>query len=671
MGTWWLTLLLVGVGCAKELYVDCDDGIDTNTGLSTGSAWKTLGRVSLGTGIAPGDSVLFLRGCQWRGQLVPVSGNASAGAVTYAAYGDESRAKPLFMGSVDRGDTALWRRDDPTNAPHVWTTGWMGEAGDNVLANPSFTTDTDGWSFYAETEMESSSSRDTAVFSSSPASLLVYVGHHGSSTSSVQLFTTGLSIIAAQSYLFSFKAKSDHTGAQVADISLMKATSPWSSYASSHSASVFNLTSTWTTYSVTYTSSVTATDGRLTFSLGGPAMPAGTTLHFDDMFFGEVADTRFNQDVGNIIFNDADSVGVKKKKLADVTKTGDFFFDEDAHSVQLYCEPGNPASVFDSVELALNKHIISEGGKSYVTYDGLQLKYTAAHGIGGGSTHHITARHLDISYIGGSYLGGYGDGQVRYGNGIEFWEAAHDNVVEYCRLDQVYDAALTNQGTSENTQYNLHYRYNIISNSEYCFEYWNRPEESVNHNIYFENNVCYMSGYGWGNAQRPDPSGRHMCFYTNSATTSELVLRNNIFYQAKEAAWHVFYPFEGLADVELDYNVYYQTDNDSTLIIVYDTEYTAGQFAQYVAAQGKDKHSQFGDPLFDNAGKQFNVDQDSPAVDAGTVIDALAGEPLVDYAGTSVPQGAGPDIGAYERSGAPVTAAALLALALPLCLVLL
>ena len=75
-----------------------------------------------------------------------------------------------------------------------------------------------------------------------------------------------------------------------------------------------------------------------------------------------------------------------------------------------------------------------------------------------------------ISYIGGGYLGGLLDGQVRYGNGIEFWADAHDNTVEYCTLTQVYDAALTTQGSGTNEELNIVYRYNIVGYSEYCFE---------------------------------------------------------------------------------------------------------------------------------------------------------------------------------------------------------
>ena len=67
---------------------------------------------------------------------------------------------------------------------------------------------------------------------------------------------------------------------------------------------------------------------------------------------------------------------------------------------------------------------------------------------------------------------------VRFGNGVEFWAGAHDCLVEGCRLWEIYDAALTNQGSGTNVQENITYRRNVIWNSEYSFEYWNRDQAS-------------------------------------------------------------------------------------------------------------------------------------------------------------------------------------------------
>ena len=97
-------------------------------------------------------------------------------------------------------------------------------------------------------------------------------------------------------------------------------------------------------------------------------------------------------------------------------------------------------------------------------------------------------------------------GRLRFGNAIEFWGAAHDNLVEGCRIWEVYDAALTNQGRGpDSKQINLTYRNNLIRNAEYSFEYCNNPETAVTKNIHFVNNTCVNAGFGWSHGQRRPP----------------------------------------------------------------------------------------------------------------------------------------------------------------------
>ncbi len=68
----------------------------------------------------------------------------------------------------------------------------------------------------------------------------------------------------------------------------------------------------------------------------------------------------------------------------------------------MYCSQ-NPALLYTGIELALKQHIIDIGGKSYITFEDLALRYGAAHGFGGSSTHHLIIRRCDLSYIGGGH----------------------------------------------------------------------------------------------------------------------------------------------------------------------------------------------------------------------------------------------------------------------------
>lgn len=317
-------------------------------------------------------------------------------------------------------------------------------------------------------------------------------------------------------------------------------------------------------------------------------------------------------DVGNIIFDDEKAVGVKVWALKDVDGPRKFYYDRDKSTLALYCEE-NPAKRYSSIECALKKFIIDQSNRSWVTYTDLDLRYGGAHGIGGWNTSHITVRNCDLSYIGGSFHQMSSAGRpVRYGNGIEFWIGAQDNLVEGCRLWEIYDAALTNQGSDTNTQANITYRNNIIWNCEYSFEYWNRPESSITRNIVFENNTCVNAGHGWGHAQRPDPRGRHLMFYQNPAKTSSFFIRNNIFYQASlDTESCIELGNDWASALILDHNCYYQPSG--TMVRWLSDRFTMEQFADYQSRTGKDAGSITADPRFaDLAGHDFRPAAGSP-----------------------------------------------------------
>jgi hypothetical protein len=321
----------------------------------------------------------------------------------------------------------------------------------------------------------------------------------------------------------------------------------------------------------------------------------------------------FPVDVGNIIFGDEARCGVKVCREADLKREGDYWYDAARRVVRLRMAE-NPAKRYARIECALNAHIINQRSRSYVVYENLALKYGAAHGIGGSNTHHIVVRDCDISFVGG----GLHHGTVRFGNGIEFWSKAHDNLVERCRLWEIYDAALSNQNNGPRTpQYNIIYRNNTIWNSEYSFEYWNRPENSETRDIYFVGNTCVNAGYGWGHGQRRDPSGRHLCFYTSPARAKNIVIRNNIFCGAKGRAFYA--PQWSKAQIDglvMDRNCWYQAEG--AMLALGKSFYTMAEFAKYQAEWSKEPHSICALPRFmDAAHGNFRLAPDWPRVDNG------------------------------------------------------
>lgn len=316
-------------------------------------------------------------------------------------------------------------------------------------------------------------------------------------------------------------------------------------------------------------------------------------------------------DVGNIIFDEGRATGVKKWSEADLREAGDFFYDAGAQQVRLWSS-GNPADAHRSIELAMKRHIIDQSGRSHVTYENLSLRYGAAHGIGGASVRDITIRDCDLSFIGGGHQLTRPDGvPVRYGNGIEFWSDARDCLVEGCRLWEIYDAALTNQGSGTNIQENIVYRRNVIWNCEYSFEYWNRGEASRTNNIRFEHNTCVDAGFGWGHRQRPDRNGRHLMFYNNSATTSNFVVRYNIFCNATDSLLRL-HGRDWTSTLTMDYNCWYQPKG--AILLWGQDSIDAAEFVAHQRQRGFDVHSIVTDPKFVDAPmRDYHLTSDSPA----------------------------------------------------------
>ena len=248
-------------------------------------------------------------------------------------------------------------------------------------------------------------------------------------------------------------------------------------------------------------------------------------------------------ELGNIILNHGAKGCAKKVDRREQLGSKDLNFCwVEADKAVYMVSRRNPGKRFSSIELAEKQHVIVEGNGHDLVYDGLWLRYGAAHGIAGGNVCNIVVRNCDISWIGGSTLY-YDDGGrgVRYGNGIEFWGNASDILVENCRVWECWDAALTNQSNVVGAvQKNITYRGNVIWNSEYSYEYWQQGDGARTENIVFENNVCRDAGYGWGHSQRWNPNAGHLMFYDTTAETDGFYIRNNRFERTKNCGLRLF-----------------------------------------------------------------------------------------------------------------------------------
>jgi hypothetical protein len=611
----WGLASAVGIGMfinapsafARDYYV-ANAGNDANNGTAPETAWKTLARINAEY-FTPGDKALLKRGDVWRESLYPRSGDES-GCVAYGAYGEGN--KPLILGSVSKSSPEDWREE----RDHVWVAGAPVETGRELLKNPSFSDDISDWSLYVENSARMNGARIDSESDSAPGCYRVESDGKGGRESDAQFSTIGLPIERGKAYRMRFRVRAS----EPIDLrlpTLMKAGPPWSSYSQGTTPPEMNVTTEWTTGEAYYSANTTDENARLTFFMGDK-LEKGVSLFFDTLSFVECDSRGFlSCDVGNIIFDDGAAFGVKVWNESDLTAPNLYWYDETNHLVKVYSET-NPALAHRNVECALRRHLVDESNVSYIVIEGLAFKYGAAHGVGGANTHHIMIRDCDFSYIGGGDQSG-GDKTVRFGNGVEFWAGAHDNIVEKCRFWEIYDAALTNQSMgSPVKQCDIIYRDNVIWNSEYSFEYWNRPEESITSNITFEHNTCINAGSGWGHAQRPDPSGRHLCFYDSSAGASGIRVRNNIFIGAAGNAFYApGWKKEQIDALDLDENCWLQETGE--MMNVAGKKYSMAQFAEYQRDFAKEARSILGPLQFADADKHdYHLVGSEPSIQLGS-----------------------------------------------------
>lgn len=341
-------------------------------------------------------------------------------------------------------------------------------------------------------------------------------------------------------------------------------------------------------------------------------------------------DTAFTVDVGNIIFDNETSCGVKVKNETDLNTQDEFWYNFTTDTVKIY-SVGNPASVHTNIECALKNNIIEQGSKNNITYSNLDLRYGGVHGIGGGNTNDISISDMDISFLGGcDQMGNY---STRYGNGIELWQNSSNVLVERCKLSNIYDAALTNQGTTYETQHNITFRNNIIDKAEYSYESFAINASSVITNVSFIHNTCSNAGSGWGHSQRWDSAnGRHLMLGFNNGDI-DISIKNNIFDTWTQTAIR-FNQETDIPKYTLDYNLYY--NNGVQSLVNCNDLYYSNLTNWQVASQ--DAHSIASDPLLSS---RYRLMPGSPAINAGADLNVAT-----DYLGNS--RDDSPSLGAME-----------------------
>ena len=526
---------------ATEYYVDDAKGDDAAAGTSPESAWRTLARTSLKGSVKPGDTVRLKRGGLWRETLVPVSGKPDA-PVVYTSYGNGR--KPVLVGSVERSRPEDWVR----TGPDLWSTCAVTPSRGRCIWDAS--RDFGDWS-----GSRPGGSATISVEREGTASFLrVQTPDDGARSGRVQLWGPKVDR-PPMNAVFEVKVRASKP-CRIERVGLGIFCAP-------HSPGLYGylpfegtndwLGTAWRTFSVAMRNDYPSGSGNFYIPIHRADLPDGLTLDIMPVGIWEAQPSRTDpivRDVGCIVLNRGERWGVKRMCRPEWTPKNpvwkdhnvlkdelDFWYEPLTQRVTVKY-PRNPGAEFRSIELALNSHIVNGGYRSHVVFDGLALRYGAAHGFSFGSSNYVTVRNCDIRWIGGGLNSWSRDqktgelvGTTRWGNGIEFWAEGSHILVESNRVAEVYDAALTIQGGG-GKMIDVVWRNNIIWNCEYSFEFWNGEKGETVDNI-FEGNICVNAGYGWSFAQRPNPCATHVQYFRNSAPAKNFVVRNNVFAYTK------------------------------------------------------------------------------------------------------------------------------------------
>ncbi len=618
---------------AADWFVDSERGNDAADGLSAAAAVKTLTRVNA-LDVKPGDRVLFKRGGLWRGTLRPRSGEPGV-PVLYGTYG--SGPKPILQGSIDRSREADWVDAGnglwatlPT-APTVHDKFWEGS-------------DLSGWD---ASYQEGNKGQLSVVNENGERFVRVTLEKKVRAANNLLQLWGPMLRNLPDSAVLKLKVRSTKPF-RLGCLRIGLGQPPWTAALSGQARmkdSKGMIGPEWSTVLVSMARVPDAPrEGKFHFSIGD-VMPEGAVFDFIPvgLWRSEInAAAIIPVDVGMLVLDHGRKWGVKKwnnpewevpdtpvwRKATTIEDDLDYWYDEDERRVFMKY-PRNPAKDFKSIELGIRTTIVNEGGCHDVVYDGLAVRYGAAHGFGGGNTVNITIRNCDIYWIGGGCQFWRRDPKtgkivypVRFGNGIEFWGACRNNLVERNRLWQIYDAALTNQ-TKDDTrpETEVTWRDNVVWQAEYSFEYWNHDLRSFTRNVIVEHNTFVDAGYCWSHDQRPNPNGAHLMMYDNAAPTTNFVVRNNLFVRTTDRSsrfcndWRVKDPAanDGLT---MDHNLYWIPENKVCEYHVNGRERRSGnpkirtepgswgagpeEFARYCREFAIDAGSVYGEPRFVN-----------------------------------------------------------------------
>jgi len=227
-----------------------------------------------------------------------------------------------------------------------------------------------------------------------------------------------------------------------------------------------------------------------------------------------------------------------------------------------------------------------------------------------------------------------------YMEGVNFKRGARNGVTEYCTL---HDNALINHYLEGAT--NIQIRYNRI----YDCSYNAGIEMGLETNDRYNDNIRIYNNLFWNNA-----GGVSFWSANVTAQTRNISIYNNTFYGEGEAIrWKSGATDNYSGTNYIRNNIFWQNGGGNAAIRDYTSgdqaigrttiAYNAFQQGGYSDTTGSNARI-ISNPYFANAGaRDFHLQSGSPCIDVGASVGLTR-----DYDGRAVPQGSGPDLGAFE-----------------------
>lgn len=246
----------------------------------------------------------------------------------------------------------------------------------------------------------------------------------------------------------------------------------------------------------------------------------------------------------------------KRPTLEELSEQWDFYSDNANKILYVYSEKC-PCEMADEIKIACN--IGCMAFTSHIKVLDLVFNGTGGHGING-VTGGAYIENCEFHEIGGSELPGYPVPNTRYGNGVECWSNSHDVTVKGCKFSDIYDVAITMQGTAVKINWeNMYFINNTIWNCTQAFEIWSSGElpDTGFVNCHFKGNTCINSGNCWGGMARPNKGvSAHLLMYHLQCPITDITVTENYFYLASSAS---IYKAGGPKDVPKDYKIFGNT----------------------------------------------------------------------------------------------------------------